>query len=495
MPSTSSVAADRRGDHPRDHCPTLRCPDKEPVERLNVLVMIPWMGCSASGQSCHSLLVSSTGAATDIVVCHCLSPWRKFSVGALALPSASCLWEVVSCQSRSALRSLSGFCAGFFVATILFFAFQAITADAVQSDEATFVPITPCRLFDTRPGATNIGPRSIPLGEDSPVAFQVTGTNGDCTIPAAATAVSINLTGVSPTAVTNLRLYPANAAVPNASVLNMVPGQGATPNKLDVKLSPDGKLAIYNRFGTVHVIGDVMGYYRHDGFADLEARINELEALTASMSKVTVDGQPTVRFTGVNVQVVSGSGGTGGAVNGKGNLIVGYNENNSDFRTGSHNLIVGASHSYSSYGGFVTGFDNTVSGVSASVSGGTGNTASGDSSSVSGGHTSTASNIWSSVSGGQSNTASGAASAVSGGAANTASGDVSSVTGGFKNTASIVQASVSGGWQNTASGINSSVSGGSNNTASGDESSVSGGGSRSATGLQDWRAGSLFEPN
>ena len=39
-----------------------------------------------------------------------------------------------------------------------------------------------------------------------------------------------------------------------------------------------------------------------------------------------VGGKPTVVFSTVNVQIVSGSGSTGGAVNGEGNLIVGYAE-------------------------------------------------------------------------------------------------------------------------------------------------------------------------
>ncbi len=60
------------------------------------------------------------------------------------------------------------------------------------------------------------------------------------------------------------------------------------------------------------------------------ADIAALKALTASMSKVTVDGQPTVRFSGVNVQVVDGTGDTDGTVNGTGNLVVGYNENTVD---------------------------------------------------------------------------------------------------------------------------------------------------------------------
>src|SRR5262245_12285497 len=39
----------------------------------------------------------------------------------------------------------------------------------------------------------------------------------------------------------------------------------------------------------------------------------------------TFDGT-TLQFTGINVQIVSGSGTTTGTVNGKGNLIIGYNE-------------------------------------------------------------------------------------------------------------------------------------------------------------------------
>src|SRR5438067_10562765 len=40
-----------------------------------------------------------------------------------------------------------------------------------------------------------------------------------------------------------------------------------------------------------------------------------------------VGGKPTVQFAAVNVQIVSGSGATDGAVNGEGNLVLGYDEN------------------------------------------------------------------------------------------------------------------------------------------------------------------------
>jgi hypothetical protein len=94
----------------------------------------------------------------------------------------------------------------------------------------------------------------------------------------------------------------------------------------------------------------------------------------------------TLQFSGINVQVVSGSGATDGAVNGKGNLIVGYNKaTQGQARTGSNNLIVGDEHDYTSYGGFAAGLRNRITGPGASVSGGAENTASGPGASVSGG--------------------------------------------------------------------------------------------------------------
>jgi len=191
-----------------------------------------------------------------------------------------------------------------------------------------------------------------------------------------------------------------------------------------------------------------------------------------------------VFFTGCNVNIRSGSGSTDGAVNGLGNLIVGYNANTGAHdRSGSHNVVVGDEHTYSSFGGLVAGSHNSITGRFASVTGGGFNTASGDHSSVSAGGFNSASGDNSSVSGGYSNSALGLDASVSGGANNTASGIQASVSGGQFNTAGDpeffplggVMASVSGGVGNLANGSWSSVSGGANNTASGDRASVSGG--------------------
>jgi hypothetical protein len=111
-----------------------------------------------------------------------------------------------------------------------------------------------------------------------------------------------------------------------------------------------------------------------------------------------------------------------------GNLIVGYNEFRGvgDDRSGSHNIVVGQQHNYSSIGGLVAGFGNTISGPYASVSGGSINTATGPAASVGGGTRNLASGAFSWVSGSQ-NTASGAACSVSGGSGNLASGNFASL--------------------------------------------------------------------
>jgi hypothetical protein len=198
--------------------------------------------------------------------------------------------------------------------------------------------------------------------------------------------------------------------------------------------------------------------------ASVAALQSALMASQATLACLHMEGATDLVVEGCNVHVRSGGGATDAAVNGLGNLIVGYNEGTGfQRRTGSHNLIVGPLHTYSSFGGFVAGQANNITGQFASVSGG------------------------------QSSTASGTLSSVSGGRANSASGDLASVSGGDFNTASGFLSSVSGGDRNRADGIWSSVSGGVSNTASGQESSVSGGLGRSALGDMDWAAGSLFE--
>ncbi len=211
---------------------------------------------------------------------------------------------------------------------------------------------------------------------------------------------------------------------------------------------------------------------------ELTDRVQELEAKLACMSK---DGDNVV-FDKCNIYIRSGSGKTDGEVNGVGNLIIGYNETTSENikRTGSHNLVIGPEHAYTSFGGVVAGRENTISAPYASVTGGRLNTASGRGASVSGGSVNTASKDFASVSGGKSNEAKGLNASVSGGTSNSAQGDFTSVTGGS---------------DNAANGFAASISGGSGNIATGNYTSVSGGKRRDAVEQDSWRAGNLLERN
>jgi len=253
-----------------------------------------------------------------------------------------------------------------------------------------------------------------------------------------------------------------------------------------------------------------------------QTNITALQAKLAHVTAVTVNGYPTVRFSGVNVQVVNGQGTTATA-NGTGNLIVGYNENytsnvgrctvgtnpssganvnnpadcttaggswsTTGFKTGSHYLVLGSENNYSRWGGIIAGFQNFSNYDFASVSGGSLNTASGQFASVSGGRDNTAGGHSASVSGGYTNVARANYASVSGGSLNFAIAESASVSGGTNNSASGLNASITGGSANGASGSYASVHGGYNNAANASYSGVSGGWGCSINTNSGWDVG------
>ncbi|MDG1958122.1 MAG: hypothetical protein P8K76_15535 [Candidatus Binatia bacterium] len=209
------------------------------------------------------------------------------------------------------------------------------------------------------------------------------------------------------------------------------------------------------------------------------------------------DGQSeTVRFTQVNVQIVNGRGSTD-TINGRGNLIVGYDEDNrpppSDQRSpksGSHNVVFGVDNFYSSFAGLIggtsnditeefavvlTGAGNRASGLMSSITAGSGNLAAGEFSSVVGGTDNSASRLGSSVGGGRKNRASAKYAAVNGGLNNIAAGENAAVNGGELNRADGENSSANGGDGNRAEGLYSSANGGEGNVARGRNSTVNGG--------------------
>lgn len=165
------------------------------------------------------------------------------------------------------------------------------TQAAPGDDESTFVPITPCRLFDFRQPPDQVGPRSTPLDAGEIHLLQVTGSNGQCTIPVEAVGVAMNVTALNATAPSFLQAWPADAPQPvRGSSLNYLPGQQPTPNKVDVKLSADGSVNLYNLAGTVDVLGDIVGYYTDDGLQDIVSELgNKADIVDVYNKQETLD--------------------------------------------------------------------------------------------------------------------------------------------------------------------------------------------------------------
>lgn len=153
-------------------------------------------------------------------------------------------------------------------------------------------------------------------------------------------------------------------------------------------------------------------------------------------------GTSTVTLTGMNLQLQNGQGTTYESPNGLGNLILGYHEEagghrtlegdfmDGEVRTGSHNLVLGAGHTFTNSGGILGGYNNTMHGQGSSILAGQNNFTTGQ---------------WGSILGGLDNRATGTLSCISGGHSNIAAGDRASVSGGLLNLSDGIATSILGG--------------------------------------------------
>jgi hypothetical protein len=104
------------------------------------------------------------------------------------------------------------------------------------------------RVHDTRTGPA-IGPGGT-----------VT-VNLSSRLPADATAVVLNVTGVALTAPTYVTAFPAGSPRPGSSNLNLVTGE-TRPNLVTVAVGQNRSVVLYNDKGNAHLIADLAGYYR-----------------------------------------------------------------------------------------------------------------------------------------------------------------------------------------------------------------------------------------
>ena len=166
-----------------------------------------------------------------------------------------------------------------------------------------------------------------------------------------------------------------------------------------------------------------------------------------------------LRISGVNLQLLDGSGKTDSKT-GKGNLILGYNET-PGAQTGSHNVIVGDSHTATGYASRRSPATRTSPRATTSCSAASATSPPASTRPITGGYNNTASGTYGAVAGGGGNLAGAIAGSVSGGCGNVAGTGTStkestcspedrfqSVSGGTFNKARTSSASISGGCGN-----------------------------------------------
>jgi uncharacterized protein YvpB len=134
---------------------------------------------------------------------------------------------------------------------------------------ASYIAVTPFRILDTR-ARTCVQCGAGGLAANQTRTLQITGVaglkGGADQVPAAATAIVMNVTAVSSSIGGLLTIYPTGTALPRASNLNFGAGT-ATPNLVTVTLGQTSATAtnrdvnIYNPVGSLNVVGDVEGYF------------------------------------------------------------------------------------------------------------------------------------------------------------------------------------------------------------------------------------------
>ena len=152
--------------------------------------------------------------------------------------------------------------------------FAVVRATSGSSSASSFVPVSPVRVLDTR---SDLGLAEVTDGVAG--TLKVTGSIPTATsggvvnavvVPAAATAVVLNVTAVNPTAGGYVSLRPGDATgAPTVSTLNVTAG-GTFPNGATITIPTTGAYAgqiqvwyeaEYTTVGSTELLIDIAGYY------------------------------------------------------------------------------------------------------------------------------------------------------------------------------------------------------------------------------------------
>ena len=176
------------------------------------------------------------------------------------------------------------------------------TAHAGVTVQTEYVPITPCRIVDTRDSTHGI------LKANVAQAFAVGGTagftaqggkSGGCGIPQSATAIATNLTATILGGTGVIQAWPRGTTRPTAIVLAFNPAMhgitvGAT---LTVNPASTTGLLVESLRANTHFVIDVDGYYREP----ITATVNYDGTSTVHSSQVTSTGRNPGNSSGVYV--------------------------------------------------------------------------------------------------------------------------------------------------------------------------------------------------
>jgi hypothetical protein len=131
-------------------------------------------------------------------------------------------------------------------------------AASVQVADAGYVPTSPARLLDSRPGSVTFDGQGGGIGVRpalSTTELQVTGRAG---VPADAGAAVLNVTVTEPDAPGFVTVWPCGEPRPLASSLNFTAGANV-PNNVIVKIGAGGKVCLYTLAAT-HLVADLNGW-------------------------------------------------------------------------------------------------------------------------------------------------------------------------------------------------------------------------------------------
>lgn len=133
---------------------------------------------------------------------------------------------------------------------------QDDSPDAIAASK--FVPLSPTRLFDTRPGLSPNGYKGVVAGGTS-LRVQVAGQAG---IPeSGVSAVAINLAVIGIEAPSFVAATPTESTGATTSSLNVVVPGDVRSNLVIVPVGDDGTVSLFS-LQDAHLLGDVAGYFR-----------------------------------------------------------------------------------------------------------------------------------------------------------------------------------------------------------------------------------------